>query len=325
MKSKNFKNLAADESQRAIPLAKVNLNGTVYVPEVVQETQGKRRPGRPAKNGASTQHPQQQQQETMKNLIEQLFAKVADLEKEVELLKNQAAGPSQSSQVQRSTLVNVMAKEQREREIRAKNVVIRGLSFPDETNLTDQAATAVTKTVQKFVARVTTDSATSVNVSKVHYLPQPRLQNQANNLPISHSAIVVLENEEQQRTLLRVARHHNLEEYKGVFAHEDRTKAQQTQHRESVSEAKTKNDELAKRGLLNKPFRYVVRVDGVRCIDVDQSAEKKKSIYCSPPSNTTNGYDINRFANVNSRRGANTKGVERADMLGQSSSKHTKQ
>ena len=79
MKFKNTK-LA---SQTEIPLPKVNLNGTIYVPEATQEKKVRRGPGRPPKSAASLSQPTQQNQQkkkqvnendqmmSMKNLIDQ--------------------------------------------------------------------------------------------------------------------------------------------------------------------------------------------------------------------------------------------------------------
>jgi hypothetical protein len=333
MKAKNSKQCVR-ESQIETRPARVNLNGTMYVPETTQEVAVKRGPGRPAKNAAPTSQPTQQHRKkkleyetdetkSMKNLIGQLFSRVAELVKEIKWLKNQAPVTIQNSQTQRSSLVNIVAKEQRERENKAKNVVIRGIKLPDVTNLsTDQVATAVTETVNKFVARVTADSAKNVNVREVNRIPQSKLANETNTSPLSYSAVVVLESEEQQRALLNVARRHNINEFDGVFAHEDRTKAQQMQYREHKTEAREKNAELLREGKLDKPFRYVVRAGGVRCIDVGQSKESKKSIYCSPQRPNKN--DINqRFANVNNRRGTISKSVHRANLSGEAKGEHT--
>ena len=259
----------------------------------------------------------------MKSLIDQLFSRVAELEKEIKRLKNQDPVPIQHSQMQHSSLLSIVAKEQREKEIKTKNVVIRGLKLPDETNLTtDEVATAATETVKKFVARVTADSAKNVNVREVHRIPQSKLSKETNVSPLSYSAVVVLESDEQQRALLSVARRHNIEEYKNVFAHEDRTKAQQAQYRELKSEARAKNAELLIEGKLDKPFRYVVRAGGVRCIDADRLRENKKSIYCKPPRPGNDDID-RRFSNVNNKRGTISRSVHNANLSDEANCEHT--
>lgn len=333
MKAKNTKQRVR-ESQTETQPARVNLNGTIYVPETTQEVVVKRGPGRPAKGVAPLSQPIQQQRKkkhehetdqmkAMKNLIDQLFSRVAELEKEINRLKNQDLIPIQHSQTQRSSLLNIVAKEQREKEIKTKNVVIRGLKLPDETNLTkDEVATAATETVKKFVARVTAGSATEVNVREVHRIHQSKLAKDTNISPLSYSAAVVLESDKQQSALLSVARSHNIDEFKDVFAHEDRTKAQQAQYRDLKSEARAKNAELLIEGKLDKPFRYVVRAGGVRCIDACQSKENKKSIYCKPPRPSNNDID-RRFANVNNKRGTITKSVHNANLSDEANGEHT--
>lgn len=343
MCAKKNKNFDADQRVANRP-PKVCLDGTIYVAEEIPEVVPRRGRGRPPKNAATNSQSKQNQRKNVqqqheyesehqhqskstKALIDQLLSRVAALEEEIRQLKTQKAAPAQNTLVERTSLVNVVAKEQREREIKAKNVVVRGLKLADETNSNaDQVATAATKTVQQFVARVTADSAIPVNVSKVHCLPQSKSVNLTNELPITYAAVVVLESDEQQRALLKVARRHNLqdEEFKGVFAHEDRTKAQQLQHRESLNEARAKNTELDRRGLLDKPFRYVVRAGGVRCIDVDQSSKQKRSIYRSPPNANTR-VETSRFVNVNNRRGTVSKSVHSAEMFDEANGKDSNQ
>ena len=96
--------------------------------------------------------------------------------------------------------------------------------------------------------------------------------------PVS-SVLVVLNSVEDQQAVLKAARHHDKADFNGVFAHEDRTRAQQLQYSECAKQAKDKNRRLEAVELLDQPFRFVVRGDRVRCIDASQSSVAKKSIY----------------------------------------------
>ena len=151
---------------------------------------------------------------------------------------------------------------------------------------------------------------TEIKVSKIHVLPPSKsLINDHNENNIC-SAIVELECKEQQRALLNAARRHDpdLDEFEGVFMHEDRTKIQQTQYRETANEAKRLNENLKKIDKLDKPFRFVVRANRVRCIDMDQSREQKKSIYCSPPALDQLGHHGRPFIQLDDTNVNNTRG-----------------
>jgi hypothetical protein len=103
-------------------------------------------------------------------------------------------------------------------------------------------------------------------------------ETQGNRKPVS-SVLVVLNSVEEQQIVLKAAKHHSNSDYQGVFAHEDRTRAQQLQYSECAKQAKDKNRRLEAASLLDQPFRFVVRGDRVRCIDAKQSSAAKKSIY----------------------------------------------
>ena len=152
----------------------INLNGTLYAP-VVPSSDSKRRRGRPLgqkkqqqQNRLSfsqiVQQQQQQQQiyhstqkqltqrqKTVKTLpiqtisVEQLLARIEQLEAVVRQLKIQVAKANNREQPKQTTIVNEVTKEQRERENRAKNVVVRGLKVPNKTN---EAEPAITETVK---------------------------------------------------------------------------------------------------------------------------------------------------------------------------------
>jgi hypothetical protein len=91
--------------------------------------------------------------------------------------------------------------------------------------------------------------------------------------------LVVLEDTETQKSVLQMARHHKLQHFHRVFAHEDRTTAEQQQFLDGRKRARASNTQLEQAGLLDQPFRYVVRGDRVRCINVSESRELQKSVY----------------------------------------------
>ncbi len=98
---------------------------------------------------------------------------------------------------------------------------------------------------------------------------------------------VVFESVEDQSRALKVARRHNNEEFKGAYAREDRTEAEQELFQNLNKEKIKKNTELNGYGLLDKPFRFVIhrRTESVRPVDSIKSAtDKNRSSSPSQPS-----------------------------------------
>ena len=155
---------------------------------------------------------------------------------------------------------NEAASESEERERRAKNVVIRGI--PPSATETDLMQ------VNSFLDAVGAD----VHATRVQRI---KSATQRDAVP---AILVLLDSRDKQQRVLQHARHHGVTKFSNVFAHEDRTKAQQLQFSECAKAAKTKNAILERSGL-DPLYRYVVRGDRVRCIDLDKSREERTSVY----------------------------------------------
>ena len=210
------------------------------------------------------------------NAVLQMRKEILEMRKEIDELKKLLAQVqiNQISPTTTQTLrtVNVAASDAQERTRRSKNVIIRGIQPANDEDSTNA--------VRAFLATV----CPTVNVenSKLQRLQNSRPKGdnepQGNRNPVS-SVLVVLNSVEEQQIVLKAARHHTNPNYQGVFAHEDRTRAQQLQYSECAKQAKDKNRRLEAVSLLDQPFRFVVRGDRVRCIDAKQSSVDKKSIY----------------------------------------------
>ena len=225
---------------------------------------------KPAKAPGNTQAKKEE------NAVLQMRKEILELRKEIDELKKLLA-QIQINQIaptatQTLRTVNVAASDAQERARRSKNVIIRGIQpayDEDSTNAVRTFLAAVCPTV-------------NVDNAKLQRLQNSRPKGdeepQGNRNP-APSVLVVLNSVEEQQIVLKAARHHLHPDYQGVFAHEDRTRAQQLQYSECAKKAKDKNRRLEAAALLDQPFRFVVRGDRVRCIDATQSSVNKKSIY----------------------------------------------
>lgn len=164
----------------------------------------------------------------------------------------------------------MVVNDAKEREPRSKNIVIRGIK-PLENDQQDKDA------VNKFFEAV---SEEKVTVKKVQRLFKAKNDMRNKSEPTS-SILVCFDNRDEQQKALKAARQHSNPSYEGVFAHEDRTKAQLLEYSTCAKQAKIKNDELEKEELLDKPFRWVVRGNRIRCIDAVKSRADKQSVYVS--------------------------------------------
>ena len=165
--------------------------------------------------------------------------------------------PTKPKVVQNLKTTNMVVNDAKERERRSKNIIIRGIEPTNDNNKDEEA-------VKHFLSEV---CEKPVEVKKVQRLFKKK-KSEENKTEPTTSILVVLENKDQQEIALSSARHHNHVDFKNVFAHEDRTKAQQLEYNESVKQAKKKNEELERHDLLDKPFRWVVRGDRIRCSQV---------------------------------------------------------
>jgi hypothetical protein len=64
--------------------------------------------------------------------------------------------------------------------------------------------------------------------------------------------------------------------FKSVYIRPDRTVSEQAEFNRLHKELKEASDDLAKHNLLNNPFRFVIRGDRVRCVDVKETLDNNK-------------------------------------------------
>lgn len=201
--------------------------------------------------------------------VKRLQARVSQLEQKTTQKKsdqtNHTIPPTVSLRA-----INNAANDSLERERRSKNVIIRGLEYREGEN------EKTSDKVEEFLSSVCQKSVKVKKAQRLHSKSLNIGENQPSKVP---SILVVLNNTEETKEVLKHARHHTDDQFKGVFAHEDRTKAQQLEYTESTKMAKKKNEQLKSVNLLDQPFRYVVRGDRVRCIDLQESKSQQKSIY----------------------------------------------
>jgi hypothetical protein len=248
-----------------------------YAAAVCKETATKKGPpkGNKKQQGQKSNAGQTKKEE---NASQRMRKEIAEMRKEIDELKKQLAQvlskQTTASVTQTLRTVNVVASDAQERARRSKNVIIRGIHSAKNEDEDDSTA------VRAFLAAVCPDI--NVENAKLQRLqnsrPRENDESASSRNPVP-SVLVVLNSVEEQQTVLKAARHHDNPEFKGVFAHEDRTRAQQLQYSECAKQAKDKNKRLESVELLNKPFRFVVRGDRVRCIDFIKSSVGKKSVY----------------------------------------------
>jgi hypothetical protein len=204
--------------------------------------------------------------------------RIKSLENEIRTLKlnKTTVGPSFSAILkgntpelakQRNQLIQVVTADNRARKEKESNVIVIGL------------APSTTENDKESISRFFEAAGLSVNVNHVH-----RIKSSKNN-QVSNSNVlrVSLQTPSDKASVIQACTHHNVIEYRGVFAREDRTPAEQTKFNEDRAILKKKNDELSGMGLLDRPFRNVIhrRTGGICCIDVLQSNAQKRYVYAS--------------------------------------------
>ena len=200
--------------------------------------------------------------------VEQLQARVSQLEQK-NTQKSDQTNHTIPPKVSLSAINNA-ANDSLERERRSKNVIIRGLEYTGNENEN------TSEKVEEFLSAVCHKGMKVKKAQRLHSRSLNIVENIPSKVP---SILVVLNDADEAKEGLKNARHHTDDQFKGVFAHDDRTKAQQYEYSEIAKLTKKKNEQLKSVNLLDQPFRYVVRSDRVRCIDVQQSKDQKKSIY----------------------------------------------
>lgn len=199
-------------------------------------------------------------------LLNEMKTEIDSLKNEIRAMKAARQAPTAK---QSFKSVNEALNDAKERERRSANVIIRGI-LPAEDYSQDHDEVQV----EAFLDAV----AQGIKAKKVQRLRHAKVNDKGKRNPVP-SILVMLESAEDQKEVLKMARHHSEVDFKGVFAHEDRTKAQQQEFAECAKNAKDKNEKLNESGLLDQPFRYVIRGNTVRCIDSIQSRKHKKSVY----------------------------------------------
>jgi hypothetical protein len=301
-----------NESKKRVSIAPIeaalmtdaDLDKTIAVLQGVQET---RKRGRPPKHGqstyaavvskssapAKTSNAVSKKKDDIKqpakaigstqakkepNAVLQMRKEILEMRKEIAELKKQLAQvlskQTTASVTQTLRTVNVAASDAQERARRSKNVIIRGIP---PTNGDDDENNDSSAAVRAFLTAVC--PAVNVENAKLQRLQNSRNDDSSGKRNPVSSVLVVLNSVEDQQAVLKAARHHDKADFNGVFAHEDRTRAQQLQYSECAKQAKDKNRRLAAVELLDQPFRFVVRGDRVRCIDASHSSVAKKSVY----------------------------------------------
>ncbi len=191
------------------------------------------------------------------------------------------SGNSKEQKQERSVLLNAAAKEGRDRKEKEFCVIVAGIPESKATeketiNRDDEANT------QSFFNAV---GGTDLKIKRVRrFRPSKTPSTDSAARPQPPPLIqVVFESVEDQSRALKVARRHNNEEFKGAYAREDRTDAEQELFQNLNKEKNKKNTELNDHGLLDKPFRFVIhrRTESIRPVDSIKSAAEQKSIFVS--------------------------------------------
>jgi hypothetical protein len=122
----------------------------------------------------------------------------------------------------------MVANDAKERERRSKNIIVRGIP-PLEDGQQDL------KAVNEFLQAVCEEKVT---VNKVQRLFKSKSDSPSRE-PTA-SILVCLDNQHEQQTALKASRRHSNPDFKGVFAHEDRTRAQLLEYSTSAKQSKKK-------------------------------------------------------------------------------------
>ena len=189
------------------------------------------------------------------------------------LKAKQSGAPPPPTKHQRHRAANQALNEADERARRANNVIIRGIAPSGDGHVTDEEA------VKSFLSAA---KVVDVEVKKIQrqLAAAPKPNDVSNRVP-SPTILVVLDSAAAAQKVLKATKNHELSNYQGVFSHEDRTDAQREQFTALRRKAHNENMQLDRLGLLNQPFRFVVREqrNQIACIDFAASARAKQSVY----------------------------------------------
>lgn len=218
------------------------------------------------------------------NVISNLIEKVKSLEEENKKLKAINSSPSQPSYSKiasllikpgssaNAALIKAVKIDNKLHENKAKNLVIVGVPESDKTNSDEIAdddiaqVELIMKSLNKNVKIVHTHRQKSR--SPILY----KTDSSSNTSEIYPANLVVrLENEITRNDIISSAKNLANTCHKNIFIRPDRTPAEQICFNSLLKERKERNNELEKIGKLNSPFRYVIRGERVRCVDVTKT------------------------------------------------------
>ena len=210
------------------------------------------------------------------------------------------SGNTEEAKTDRHLLLNKIAAESNEREDKKRSVVVAGLQE-------GESAEADKEAVIRFFE---VSGARNAQVIKVRRFGQSKRQITAH--PEASAAAstnkvrllqVILSDTAEQNRVLKYARHpkHDEEDFKGVYAREDRTQAEQEAFSALNSEKYKRNNELDALGLLDKPFRFVIhrRYQAIKAIKSDESREQGTSVFAKD-KDVSNAIRAARSAQANS-------------------------
>lgn len=227
-------------------------------PRAKPQQQQSNAPMRKSENNSRPKEP------TVADLIKRIDEQQAEINELRKQLNDLKSSPPRPTIAQQCATRNEAADELHEQERRSKNIVLRNIE-PSQT--LDEEASAV----RQFFSEIGHSNLNAKGFKR---------QRNKDGSP-SPAILVLFNNKEDAQSAMKAARSHKNASYPGVFAHEDRTKAQQQQFMALTKEAKSRNDELNRNYQLDKPFRWIVRGNRIRCIDVQESRTQSKSVFVS--------------------------------------------
>ena len=215
----------------------------------------------------------------MENKVTFLEEENSKLRSQLEILQKEKAPPNQQHNknlytdilkigtVQNHALMSTIAKNQRMQTDRAAKIVVVGVqNSPKETQ--EERTIDDTAIISDILAKI--NSPTNI-VSVKRLASRSQTSESKPNSPAP--LIVEFESTDARNKVISSARNLASTQYKNIFIRPDRTPSEQSNFNEINNMKKKLNDELKANSKLDQPFRYVVRGDSVRCIDVTQTVK----------------------------------------------------
>lgn len=187
---------------------------------------------------------------------------IIELQKQLDVA-DKSTPQSKPTAVQNRKTTNMVTNEAKERDRRSKNLILRNIEAEGDAG-NDKLA------VENFIEQICSPENRPVVV---------KVQRITKTTEGTNSVQVIFKDKESRDTVYKATKNHNINKFANVFAHQNRTKAEQQQYFELNSLRTKKNEQLDKLELLDNPFRWVVCDKRIRCINTVQSRTEKKSIY----------------------------------------------